>query len=57
MSSDETAFLSGAELLSAYRKRQLSPVEVTRAALERNAGGPSLANSHSSAACPSLSRI
>src|SRR3990172_5034423 len=35
MSNEEITFLSGAELLSAYRKRELSPVEVTQAALER----------------------
>jgi aspartyl-tRNA(Asn)/glutamyl-tRNA(Gln) amidotransferase subunit A len=35
MSREEVAFLSGTELLSAYRGRQLSPVEVTTATLER----------------------
>ncbi|MDZ4278493.1 MAG: amidase family protein, partial [Dehalococcoidia bacterium] len=35
MSSDEVAFLSAAELLSAYRKRTLSPVEVAEAVLQR----------------------
>jgi aspartyl-tRNA(Asn)/glutamyl-tRNA(Gln) amidotransferase subunit A len=35
MSNQEIAFLSGAELLSAYRKRALSPVEATQATLER----------------------
>ena len=35
MSSEEIAFLSATELLEAYRKRELSPVEMTRATLER----------------------
>jgi len=35
MSKEETAFLSAAELLEAYRKRELSPVEVTEVVLER----------------------
>jgi len=35
MPNDEIAFLSGAELLLAYRNRELSPVEVTQVTLER----------------------
>jgi aspartyl-tRNA(Asn)/glutamyl-tRNA(Gln) amidotransferase subunit A len=35
MSNQEITFLSAVELLSAYRRRQLSPVEVTQATLER----------------------
>ena len=35
MSSEEIAFLSAAELLEAYGKRELSPVEVTKVTLER----------------------
>ena len=33
--SENTALLSASELLQAYRRKQLSPVEATRAALER----------------------
>jgi len=35
MPNDDIVFLSGAELLSAYRARELSPVEATQAVLER----------------------
>ena len=35
MSKDESAFLSAAELLAAYERRELSPVEVTKTVLER----------------------